>query len=815
MKVSQNWLKELVDINTNPDDLSEKLSMGGFEVESLINCSKNVEGIVLGKVISTEKHADSDKLTICKVDIGSKSFLKIICGAKNIKADIYVFVATVGAFLASLNLTIKETTIRGVESQGMICSLEELGLEEKSEGIKIIDKSIIKKYNLGTPASEILNLNDFIYELAITANRPDGMSVVGIAREISALLKTKHFLPITNQELKLSTIKTENFCSEAIDNYSIYTISFIENIDGNVQSPGWMIDRLEKSGIKSINLVVDITNYILLEQGQPLHSFDKDKLSKLIGRNVLPTDFGIRKAKQSEKLKALDGIEYSLNQNITIITCDDKPVAIAGIIGGMETSVTSSTKSICLEAAVFSPSIIRKGSKEIGVRTESSSRYEKGISYKNTFYSINRALTLLSQFFNGLNHLTYTSSMCIEAHDFITLRRDRINKILGPIFDLNNKEKRYLKDNEILEKLQLIGCNLRTKEFGWEVQVLPSRSQDLLREIDLIEEVARLIGYDRFDKSIPKPISPGKLTNNQLAIRKLRNGFVESGFNEVLTYSLVPIDKEDKRIKISNPLLSETSSLRDNIWEEHIKICNQNLNSGRDSCWIFELGNIFLNKEEYMEEETLNGAMYGDNKFEKWENTGKNLDINYYEARGKLREALTLLKIDIVDKPTAKYKHLHPGRSAALFVEGKEVGYFGQIHPIYIKEKKSLKNIFLFSFKLKNIIEASTRKNKWIPIYKNYPTVPKIERDINFVFNKKYLVSEIISFIKKTGKSLLEDVSLIDIYSNKNIGEQNISYTFRIVYRDKEKTLKESDISNLHENLIKKIEEKYTTSLKK
>ena len=820
MKVTQNWLKELVDINVSPEDLSEKLSIGGFEVESLVDCSKNVEGIVLGKVISIKKHNDSEKLSICNVDIGAKSNLQIICGAKNIKSDIYVYVAKVGSYIRKLNINIKKTNIRGVESEGMICSLEELGLEDKSEGIAIIEESIIEKFSIGTPVSELLNLNDFVYELAITANRPDGMSVVGIAREISALLETKYFSPIINKKLNINTIKSDKICEKVIDKNCIYTVSFIEHVNGSFQSPKWIKDRLEKSDIKSINYLVDVTNYILLEQGQPLHAFDRDKLSQLIGRDVLPSDFGVRKANKTEKLLALDGNEYSLNNNITIITCSDMPVAIAGIIGGLETSVTSSTKAICLEAAVFNPSYIRKASKEIGIRTESSSRFEKGISFKNTFYSINRFLTILSESFHNLKHLTYSSTFIEEEESTIKLRRNRINKILGPIItfdndsDKFNQKKRYLTDKEVSDKLNLIGCKVKNSDFGWNVNVLPSRSNDLTREIDLIEEVARLIGYDRFDKSIPKALAPGKLKNIQEAKRNLRKNFIESGYNEVLTYSLVPDDIELNRIKISNPLLLETSCLRNNLWEEHIKICNQNYNSGKESCWIFEIGNIFFNDETYKQEEILNGAMYGKNKLELWDNFGKYEDINYYQARGKLREALISLKVEIYDKPTDKYRYLHPGRAAALFIEGKEVGYFGQIHPIYVKEKKSIRNIYLFSIKLSKLLEASTRKNKWIPIYQNYPTVPKIDRDINFLFNRKHLVSDIIIFIKKSGKKLLEEVKLIDIYENIDQGEENISYTFRLSYRDKEKTLKETEISNLHKEIINKIEKNYSTKLK-
>ncbi len=813
MKVSQNWLKNLVEINSTPEDLSEKLSIGGFEVESLENCSENVNGVVLGKVLSVLKHEGSDKLSICQVDIGNPKNLQIICGASNIKPNIYVYVATVGAELNAVNLTIKRSEIRGVLSEGMICSLQELGLEDSSDGIEIIDEELALKHKLGTPGSNLLQLNDFIYDLAITANRPDGMSVIGIAREISALLESKLDFPQLDHKYEINLLKEIQLCPEAITSNCLYTITCINGVNGEKLSPRWLRDRIEKSGIKSINLLVDLTNYILLEQGQPLHAFDKDKLSNLIGKEVSPNDFSVRKAKDNESLKCLDGKNYDLNENITIITCCDKPVAIAGVIGGLETSVTNTTSSIYLEGAVFNPVTIRKSSREIGVRTESSSRYEKGISSKNTIDAVTRAINLLEEYYPINLPIINTSNLINNEDVSIKLRRNRIHKILGPLIINDQLDKRNLSDNEIVDKLLLIGCTLKSKEYGWDVAVIPNRSQDLIREIDLIEEIARLIGYDRFDLNLPNPIKPGKLSPEQLALKKVKSGFIENGFNEVLSYSLVPEDKESL-IKISNPLLLETSCLRDNIWEEHLEIVNRNIKSGQTSCYIFEVGNVFYKNSEFIQEEILNGAIYGNKKFGEWVNSGKDNDLNYYEARGKLKEALSSLNIKVDDKPTNSIDFLHPGRTAKLFIEGKDAGYFGEIHPKLILDKTALKKVYLFSINVPNLLGASTRKNKWIPIYKQYPIVPKMERDINFIFSKEYLISEITSEIKKTGKNLLEDVNLIDVFEDINFGEDFISYTFRLSYRDKDKTLLDSDISSIHSNIVSKVEKRFNTKLR-
>ncbi|MBO8219123.1 phenylalanine--tRNA ligase subunit beta [Prochlorococcus marinus str. MU1416] len=813
MKISQNWLKNIVEISSTPEDLSEKLSIGGFEVESLEDCSENVNGVVLGKVLSVLKHEGSDKLSICEVDIGTSKNLQIICGAQNIKTNIYVYVATIGAKLNAVDLTIKRSEIRGVMSEGMICSLQELGLEDSSEGIEIIDEDLALKHELGTPASNLLQLNDFIYDLAITANRPDGMSVIGIAREISALLESTLNFPELKNKYNIHLLKGNKLCPEAITSNCIYTISSIDGVNGDKLSPKWLKDRIEKSGIKSINLLVDLTNYILLEQGQPLHAFDKEKLSKLIGKEVSPEDFSVRKAKDKESLICLDGKKYELNENITVVACSDKPVAIAGVIGGLETSVTNTTSSIYLEGAVFNPVTIRKSSKAVGIRTESSSRYEKGISSKNTISAVTRAINLLEEYFSINLPIINASNLKNEEDIFIKLRRNRIHKILGPLIINDQFEKRNLSDTEIVDKLTLIGCTLKSNEYGWDVAVIPNRSQDLIREIDLIEEIARLIGYDKFDLNLPNPIKPGKLSSEQLALRKVKNGFTESGFNEVLSYSLVPEDKETL-IKIANPLLLETSCLRDNIWQEHLEIVNRNIKAGQTSCYIFETGNVFHKHTEFIQEEVLNGAIYGNRKFGKWVNSCKDNDLTYYQARGKLKEALSCLNIKIDDKPTDKFDFLHPGRTAKLIIEGKDAGYFGEIHPKLILEKKSLKKVYLFSINVDNLLIASTRKNNWFPIFKQYPIVPKIDRDINFVFSKKIFISDIISQIRKTGKNLLEDVHLIDVFEDIKLGEKNISYTFRLSYRDKDKTLLESDIKLIHSSIISKIEKSFSTKLR-
>jgi len=816
MKVSQNWLKNLVEITSTPEDLSEKLSIGGFEVESLEDCSENVNGVVLGKVLSVLKHEGSDKLSICQVDIGTSKNLQIICGASNIKPNIFVYVATVGAKLNAVDLTIKKSEIRGVMSEGMICSLQELGLEDSSEGIEIIDEDLALKHELGTPGSELLQLNDFIYDLAITANRPDGMSVIGIAREISALLESTLNFPELNHKYNIHLLKGIKLCPEAIESNCIYTISCIDCVNGEKLSPNWLKDRIEKSGIKSINLLVDLTNYILLEQGQPLHAFDKDKLSNLIGKEVSPEDFSVRKGKDNESLICLDGKEYDLNDNITVITCCDKPVAIAGVIGGLETSVTNTTSSIYLEGAVFNPVTIRKSSKAVGIRTESSSRYEKGISSKNTISAVTRAINLLEEYFSINLPIINTSNLISNEDIFIKLRRNRIHKILGPLIINDQFEKRNLSDNEIVDKLTLIGCTLKNKEYGWDVAVIPNRSHDLIREIDLIEEIARLIGYDNFDSNMPDPLEPGVLTPANLVERRLRNSFIHNGFQEVVTSSLVGPDNTDgNAVIIKNPLLSETSRLRTNVWDEHLKILQRNVSFGAEGCWIFEIAKTYKkDKESFVETNLLAGALTGNKLFSKWGSASKQISLDYFEARGKLKQSLEVLGIETIDKQLIEKDFMHPGRTSELFVEGKSIGFFGQIHPSLSEKYDLIKETYLFNLEFDALIKAATRKTNWTRIYKDYPTVPYMERDIALIHSKKYSSLEIINLIKKSGRPLLEKVELIDRYEGSSIPEDSISQAFRIKYRDPKKTLIEEDINPIHEKIRTALKEKLNADLR-
>ncbi len=823
MKVSVSWLKDLVEFNNDIDELAEKLSMTGFEVESLEDLSAQAKNVVVGFVDQITPHPNAEKLKVCSVDVGLPKKLSIVCGAPNVKAGYHVLVAKVGAYLSSKSLNIKLSNLRGVESEGMICSLDELGIESSNEGIEILEENESNIPPIGSTAAEYLGLNDTIIELAITANRPDGMSMVGIAREISTITNSKLTLPILNFNNDFQSFEPKIKNKGTLETELIYSLTYIDSIDntGKINKPiSYKLSSLKQN---CINPIVDITNYLMLEQGQPLHAFDADQLEKIVGRKVIANDFGIRNGKEGESFVALDKKEYKLNPNINLITCNDIPIAIAGVIGGFNSSVSDKTTRIWLEAAVFTPTSIRNSSREIGLRTDASSRYEKGISPNMTIAVSKRASELISSELGGSIKSTHVNSEFKKKSIIVDLRLEKINNVLGKLKITNSKIKdnssstlRYLNKDEIETLLTKLGCLLTSKSWGWHVEIPPYRFSDLTREIDLIEEIARLIGYDNFDSNMPDPLEPGVLAPTKLVERRLRNSFIHNGFQEVVTSSLVGPDNSDNNaVIIKNPLLSETSRLRTNVWDEHLKILQRNISFGAEGCWIFEIAKIYKkDKEAFFETNLLSGALTGNNRLSKWGEASKQISLDYFEARGKLKQSLDVLGIETTDKQLIDKNFMHPGRTSEIFVEGKSIGFFGQIHPSISEKYDLTRETYLFNLEFDSLIRASTRKTNWTRIYKDYPTVPFMERDIALIHSKKYSSLEIMNLIKKSGRPLLEKVELIDRYEGSSIPKEAISQAFRIRYRDPKKTLVEEDINSIHEKIRKTLKDKIKADLR-
>ncbi|MCC0176050.1 phenylalanine--tRNA ligase subunit beta [Waterburya agarophytonicola K14] len=810
MRVSLNWLKEFVDIHMSPEELGRVLTIAGFELEELIDLRKNADGVVVGKVVERSQHPNADKLSVCKVDIGANEPLNIVCGASNVRADIFVPVATVGTYLPAIDLKLKPTKLRGEPSAGMICSLTELGLEKDSDGIHIFEENNIKP---GDDVRPLLGLDDVILDLATTANRADALSMVGIAREVAALTGAKVRLP----EVKSQDIAADsslNVDVKETDACMAYIGTVIEGVKVE-PSPDWLKWRLEAAGTRPINNVVDITNYVLLEWGQPLHAFDREKLQEVAGNNNLT--LGVRFAKEGEKLKTLDEQERELTTQNLLITANDKPVALGGVMGGEETEVDDNTNNIVLEAALFDPVAIRRSSRAQGMRSEASTRYERGVNQVELESAGKRAIALLQKLAGGTPKAQSIADSRIDFSSLpaIELRLSRINHLLGAVNKANGIG--YIEAGDVESILGALGCNLELvagKDNTWLVKVPPYRYRDLEREIDLIEEVARLYGYDRFCDTLPAKTESGQLSPEYAIKNKLRAVLRGVGLTEVVQYSLVkPTGIE---VTLDNPLFAEYSALRGELFSGLLDSFAYNLAQGNGALNAFEIERVFWQEgEELKEKDSLAGIMGGNITSEGlWVNGGKGTPMSWYDAKGVLENIFSNLGISVEYRPENIQDRLHPGRTAALWLQGRNLGLFGQIHPQLAQERDLPNEVYLFELDFSLLLTVLNRDSITTPKFKTYSTYPGSARDLAFFAPLDISVTAIEKVMNKTGGKLLQKVEVFDEYKGKNVPEGQRSLAFNLVYQASDRTLTDKDVDPVHQKVRDTLVKKFYVTLR-
>lgn len=817
MRVSLSWLQDLVQVNETAAELGERLSMAGFEVEEMDDLSQLAQGVVVGEVLERDKHPNADKLSVCEVNVGAEDPLQIVCGAKNVRAGIHVPVAMVGAVLPAVNLTIKAGDLRGVSSQGMICSLSELGQSRDVDGIAILEDLLDSPPAPGAPVAPLLGLDDTVIELAITANRPDGLSMIGIAREVAALTGASLQLPSASAPATIHQLSPDAGSETAMKLGGVYALTDVRDIDGAKTSPQWLRQRLQRAGVNPVNAVVDITNLVMLEQGQPLHAFDADALERLCGQGITPSEFGLRQAREQERFTGLDGREITLDSRVQVVTCRDRVVAVAGVMGSAESGVTDKTSRIWLESALFSPASVRNGSRATGQRTDASSRYEKGLPREITLIAAGRALDLFQSMLGAEIGDTWQCAADQGPDPQISLRRSALHRLLGPLApDEHNPVPEPLQDAQIETCLKALGCELCCEDDGWQVTAPPSRRMDLLREVDLIEEVARLVGFDRFQSHLPHPLRPGQLTLAQQAERRLRQRFCAVGLQEITTLSLTAADASDPdRIAISNPLLSETSHLRTSLWQDHLEVCRRNLQASQSGCWVFEIGHVFRPDGSAIEQDArLTGVICGERRLSRWQTSGKPQPPAYHEARGLLASVLESLGVEGQDRRLSKDGRLHPGRAATVFVEGRPLGCFGELHPALCESHELPAETYLFDLDLSRLLDAATRSNRWVPQFKPYSTLPCSERDLAVVVPRNLPAGDLLQAIRKAGKPLLESVELIDRFEGGQLTENQCSQAFRLRYRGKESTLTDEQVQPVHDKVRKALVKQFDAELR-
>ncbi len=810
MRISFNWLKELVDISITPEELGKILTIAGFEVEDIEDRRNWADGVVVGRVIKCDRHPNADKLSLCQVDIGEETPSQIVCGAPNVRQDIFVPVATLSTYLPNVDIKIKPAKLRGVESKGMICSLAELGLAKESEGIKILEGDL----QVGEDIRPILGLNDVILDITATANRADALSMVGVAREVAALTGGELTLPSIdgeinpNQQGGLTEIKIDEPSA-----CTAYIGTMIENVK-IAPSPQWLQWRLEAGGVRPINNVVDVTNYILLEWGQPLHAFDREKLYNIANSQELT--IGVRFADDKETLTTLDGQKRHLQPQNLLITANNHPVALAGVMGGEDSEVDNNTQNLILEAALFEPVPIRRSGKCQGIRTESSTRYERGVNQVELEKALNRAVSLITELAGGtVSTQIVADNRSSNFQNTIELRLDRISQVLGKV-----KQGENLIDvprEDIVRILEDLGCKLEVKSESpliWLVTVPPYRYRDLEREIDLIEEVARLYGYDHFTDTLPTQSEVGYIPTNLQIQRKIRASLQGLGLTELMQYSLVSANQA--QIKIANPLFSEYSALRSNLIDGLINSFEYNQAQGNGYLKGFEIGRVFwLENGNKAEGDALGGIIGGDLHTDGiWTRSGKHQPVTWYEAKGILESLFKNLKALITYQAESDDNRLHPGRTAGLWLNKTRIGVFGQLHPQLCQERDLPNSVYVFELQLQPLIAFLDQKYLQTPLFKAYSTYPSVDRDLAFFAPTDLTVADIISAMRKAGGKTLVDVKLFDEYKGKNVEEGKRSLAFSLKYQSPDSTLKDTDVDPIHNKIRDTLTKQFAVELR-
>jgi len=862
MRISLNWLQELVDITLSADELAHTLTMAGFEVEDIEDRRTWADGVVIGEIVEAAPHPNANKLQVCQVNVGADEPLNIVCGAANARAGIRVPVAVVGTYLSQIDLKIKPAKLRGVKSHGMICSLSELGLEKESDGIHIFTQEGL---TLGADVRPLLGLDDVVLDLTSTANRADALSLVGIAREVAALtgaaLKLPNLEPFNppGQNGKVVVKLDEQGGKTKNDSpypCPVYIGTVIEGLQ-LMPSPAWLQQRLVASGVRPINNVVDITNYVLLEWGQPLHAFDYDRLLTLTGTESVTV--GVRFARTGETLVTLDGQSRNLGtgakSDTLVITANDQPVALAGVMGGEATEVHDQTTRILLEAALFTPIVTRRSARSQGLRTEASTRYERGVNPVELEVAAARAIQLLQELADG-------QVVAGDMADFrgdrqtwdrqISLRCDRVKQVLGsPLANPGDPdaepEEGELLPEDVERILTALGCTLERQEgdsLTWLVTIPPYRTRDLEREIDLIEEVARLYGYDNFCETLPAQSEPGYLPADEWIVRQLREALRGVGLTEVMHYSYglshlrqdSLLSADSTQVAIANPLFTEYSTLRTELLSSLILAFQYNLEQGNGPLNGFEMGRVFWREEDgLMEADSIAGIMSAAS-VGNWVRGGKPATLSWYEAKGLLEAVFErvglstpggilpgsgIAQTQVEYQPHQQDKRFHPGRTASLWLQGERLGTFGQLHPQLCQELDIPDEVYAFELDLEVILATLEQDENLQPIYQGYSTYPGSDRDLAFFADRQISVADIEKVMAKAaakgqpkGSSLLESIEVFDQYQGENVPEGQRSLAFRLVYRAGDRTLADADVEPIHQQVRDALVEKFSVTLR-
>ena len=787
MNISTRWLREWIDPKVSDIELSEKLTMAGLEVERVAPVAPPFKGLVVGLVVSCVKHPNADKLSLCEVDIGVDSNLQIICGAPNVRKDLKVAVATVGSVLPN-NLKIKKAKLRGVESTGMICSEAEIGLSDCHDTIMELDSSAILGENLRT----CLDLDDHIIELDLTPNRGDCFSVLGIAREVCANYDLSLFLK--NYEAKQQGNKSFKAKVSNTKACPKYLTRVIEGIDNNAVTPKWMAQRLQRASQQLHSPVVDITNYVLLELGQPMHAFDLKKINGNID---------VRMAKSGEKLELLNEQTVSLNKNTLVIADQKSAIAIAGVMGGMKTGTQSDSTEVLLESAFFDSIAISGVARSYGLHTESSIRFERGVDFNITQQAMERATELVLDICGGkasdINECIDSSTL--PKLETILITREKISSVLG--FDLD--------PSWIESKFKLLGFNITKKNNNSWAIIPPSFRFDIRIPADLIEELARLYGYDKAPvQRLSVKANISQTSQSNVSPYDISQALVNRGYQEVITYSFISneyhdlIDPDAKKIELKNPISDDMSIMRSSLWPGLLQTVEMNQRRGHHNARFFEAGLCFGGISVDEQKQKIAGIVCGERFESQWGSPQR--EVDFFDAKSDVESLLSLSGNSYLFE-AEEHPALQIGQSAKISKNGQFIGWVGTLSP-RLQKKLSLPKLFLFEL---NQSDIGQRK---VSSYKSFSSFQASQRDIALVVANDINADQLIHSIQSLNQEHLIEVNLFDVYEGEHIDKGKKSVALNLTYQSIKETLTDEQLNQQVEDIITHLESKFSAKLR-